>query len=334
MNIVYTFDDGYVEITAVSILSLLKSNESVDEINIIIVDCGISDENKEHLKKLVADFKRKIVFVDGKGMESKIPIKLDLLYWSFVCYVRLFFSELLPNYDRVLHVDCDTIVEGNLENIYNLQLDDGKLSAAAYDCLPTSKYAAGMEADEEYYSSGIILFDLKSMRKDNTQQKFVDYIVEKEGKLPHLDQDVFNVVLKGKIQTLPPQYNLMTQNLLFGKNSCKFFSKGEPYYSVEEMTLALKEPVLYHLVGYKYVSKPWAQPCYHPMNKLWLKYFSCLKFESNKDIISYKLKKYGLFREVVCYLWNVCYKIPAFRTVEFLVEKNNVRRRCAQLAKD
>ena len=93
-------------------------------------------------------------------------------------------------------------------------------------------------------------------------------------------------------------------------------------------------PVLYHLVGYKYVSKPWAQPCYHPMNKLWLKYFSCLKFESNKDIISYKLKKYGLFREVVCYLWNVCYKIPAFRTVEFLVEKNNVRRRCAQLAKD
>lgn len=331
MNIVYTFDDGYSAISAVSILSLLKSNQKVKDITIVIVDCGITKENREKLINLVKSYNRNIVFVDGTGMEKKIPVELELSYWSFVCYVRLFFSELLPDFDRVLHVDCDTLIEGELETVYNLKLDNGKISAAAYDCLPTAKYAANMKITDKYYSSGIILFDLKAMRLENIQQKFVDYIVEKKGKLPHLDQDVFNVVLKDRIMTLPIEYNLMTQTVLFGEKSNKFFSSNEPYYTPQEIKKGLASPILYHLVGFRYVSKPWAQPCYHPSNHKWLDYYCSLDFDPERKIIKYKNKKFGILRELICLIWNFCYKIPVLQNFEFWLEKKRVRKKCREL---
>lgn len=327
MNVVYTFDDGYSIITAVSLLSLLESNKKVSELNVFIVDCGISDNNKNKFIMLAKKYNRKIIFVDGKNMERKIPIKLDLLYWSFVCYVRLFFSELLPQLDRVLHIDCDTIIKDNLEDIYNIDLK-GNLCAACYDCLPTAKYALGMEKQSKYYSNGLILFDLKLMRENNIQEKFVEYIMKKEGKLPHLDQDVLNVVLENKIYTLAPRYNLMTQNVIFKEKSCEFFNDDEPYYSKTELKNGLNNPAMIHIVGFKYLSKPWMQPCYHPYNKEWLTIYRETKFDSKEDLIKFKKKKYGIIREIICFLWNIGYNVPLIRNIELIFEKKNIKRKC------
>ncbi len=333
MNVVYTFDDGYSVITSVSLLSLLENNKEVSELNIFIVDCGISDENKNKFILLTKKYNRKIVFIDGKNMEKKIPIKLDLLYWSFVCYVRLFFSELLPQLDRVLHIDCDTLIKDRLDKIYDIDLQDN-LCAACYDCLPTPKYAIGMKREEKYYSNGLILFDLKGMRENKIQEKFVDYIIQKDGKLPHLDQDVLNEVLKDKIYTLSARYNLMTQNVVFKEKSCNFFTDNEPYYSKQEMINGLNNPAMIHIVGFKYISKPWRQPCYHPYNKEWITIYRKTNFDPEEKLIKYKKKKYGILREIMCFLWNVGYKIPLVKNIEFNLEKKNIRRKCENLLKN
>ena len=173
MNIVYTFDDGYSSVTAVSIKSLLETNKSVKDLKIFIVDCGISNINIENFKDLANEYNREIYFVNGKGYENKIPVKLDLLYWSFVCYVRLFFSDIFPCLDKVLHIDCDTLVLDSLEKLYESDLE-GNYCGACYDCIPTSKYACGMNVKDRYYSNGLILFDLKRMRDDNIQDKFIN----------------------------------------------------------------------------------------------------------------------------------------------------------------
>ena len=327
MNVVYTFDDGYSAITAVSLLSLLESNKKVSELNIFIVDCGISDSNKNKFNSLTKNYNRKIVFIDGKNMEGKIPIELDLLYWSFVCYVRLFFSELLPQLDRVLHIDCDTIIKDNLEEVYNKNLE-GNLCAACYDCLPTAKYALGMKKQSKYYSNGLILFDLEAMRKNSIQEKFIECIIEKEGKLPHLDQDVLNVVLKNKIYTLDSRYNVMTQNVIFKEKSCEFFTDDEPYYSKKELKSALNNPAMIHIVGFKFASKPWRQPCYHPYNGEWLNIYRETKFDPKENLIKFKKKKYGIMREIICFLWNVVYNMPLINNIEFIFEKKSIRKKC------
>mgnify|MGYP003281962768 FL=1 len=300
MNIVYTFDDGYSSVTAVSIKSLLETNKSVKDLKIFIVDCGISNINIENFKDLANEYNREIYFVNGKGYENKIPVKLDLLYWSFVCYVRLFFSDIFPCLDKVLHIDCDTLVLDSLEKLYESDLE-GNYCGACYDCIPTSKYACGMNVKDRYYSNGLILFDLKRMRDDNIQDKFINYIVESNGVLPHLDQDVLNNVLKNKIYTFNCRYNIMTQNAVFGSKSCEFYEKLEPYYSKSDMEKGIQNPAVIHFVGFRYVGKPWSQPCYHPYNDQWLYYYDLISnsFDPKCNTIKKKKKKYGLFREII-----------------------------------
>lgn len=329
MNVVYTFDNGYSVVTAVSMVSLLENNKNVKNLKIYIVDCGISDINKKRFTVLANKYGRALDFVDGKNFESRIPIKLDLGYWSFVCYVRLFFCELFPELEKVMHVDCDTLILKSLEDAYNLDIGEN-LCAGCYDCVPTPKYSAVFSEDCAYYSNGFLIFDLDKMRKDNVQEKFVDYIVKRKGELPHLDQDVVNAVLKDKIYTLPPEYNVMTQICLFKEKEVSFFEESEPYYKAYELVEACANPVIIHFVGFRFVSRPWNQPCYHPYNFAWIEYYKMINglFGDNGKILEKKKKKYGIFREIACFTWNLGYKIPRVRELEIFFERKKVKNKC------
>lgn len=326
MNVVYTFDDGYSEIAAVSLLSLLENNREEKHLDLYIVDCGISEKNKQYINELLDRFGRSIMYIEAKNMEYKIPIKLDVSFWSFVCYVRLFFAELLPDIEKVMHIDCDTIVSGSLSNIYYTDLK-GNLCAACYDCIPSPKFVAGFSNNTKYFSNGLLIFDLKAMRENKIQDQFVEYIVNKRGDLPHLDQDVVNAVLKDKIYVIPPEYNLMTYTALFGGQTCELFESDEPYYSKGEVIKAVNNPIMIHLVGYKYVSRPWGQPCYHPYNKEWIDYYKRIGFDGTHKLLNKKKKKYGFVREIVCWIWNLGYKVPFIRNIEFKHEKKKMQKR-------
>lgn len=327
MNVVYTFDNGYAEITAVSMLSLLRNNMNCKDLNLYVADCGITLENQNKLNDLAKKFGRVINYVDARNMEFRIPISLNLSYWTFTCYVRLFFSELFPTLDRVMHIDCDTIVCGSLEEAYNTNIEEA-YCAGCYDCIPSTKRQAGLQKEDIYVSNGFLIFDLDKMRKDNIQEKFVNYIVEKKGNLPHLDQDVVNAVLKHRIYIMPAKYNVMTYNVLFKSRCCEFFDKDEPYYSNKEINDAVKDPKVVHLVGYRFVSKPWMQPCYHPYNALWKSYYSECKFCGDGKLLKYKRKKYGILREIVCIVWNLGRRIPGIDYLEFIWEKRRVFLKC------
>lgn len=328
MDIVYTFDDGYSIVTAVSLLSLLENNKDESIINIYIIDCGISKENIKKFVKLGEKYKRKIYFINGKNMEYKIPISLELSYWSFVCYVRLFFCELLPYVDKVIHIDCDTLILKNIREVYNTDLKDN-LCAGCYDCLPTPKYMAGFDKETAYISNGFLIFDLKKMREEKIQEKFVDYIVKKKGILPHLDQDVVNAVLRNRIKILPAKYNLMTYTITFKEKSLEFFDDNDVYYNKQQIHDALINPSIIHFVGFRFVSKPWLQPCYHEYNKEWIKYYNEINivFDDDRNIIKAKKKKYGIIREIICLFWNIAWKISFMREIEFKIEKRRIKKK-------
>lgn len=323
MNIVYTFDDSYFVIAAVSISSLLENNKEVGELKLFIVDCGIREENRRHLLKIVKRYDRKLFFLNSIDISRKIPIQLDTAFWSDVCYVRLFFAELMPHINKVIHIDCDTLVLGNIENVYNMDMN-GMVCSACYDCIPSPKYAAGFSKKTEYYSNGFLIFDLLKIRENNIQQQFIDYIISKHGKLPHLDQDVINAVLKNKINLLPQKYNVMTITVMFGDRCCEMFSKEEKYYSPEEVKDAVKNPMVLHFVGYRFVNRPWKQPCYHPYNSEWLNFYHKVDFCNKENLL--KNEQRNVLKKLICLIWNIGYKIPTIKSWEFEIEKIAMKR--------
>ena len=49
MNIVYSSSDSYAEFCGISLLSLLETNKAVKNIDVFIIDNGISTKNKNRL---------------------------------------------------------------------------------------------------------------------------------------------------------------------------------------------------------------------------------------------------------------------------------------------
>ena len=81
MNIFYFSSDLFIEVLAVSLVSLLENNKNCKEINVYIVDDGITKEKKNKLQGMVDKYSsteniRKIIYLDA-------PSPNDLLKFNF-----------------------------------------------------------------------------------------------------------------------------------------------------------------------------------------------------------------------------------------------------------
>ena len=72
MNIIYATDDNYSFLAGVSIESLFENNKDAGEINVYILDDGISDNNKEQLKLVSNKYGRNLFYVNVKDFIEQI----------------------------------------------------------------------------------------------------------------------------------------------------------------------------------------------------------------------------------------------------------------------
>lgn len=319
INVVYTFDDAFAEITGVSLISLFENNRS-NYINIYAVDYGISSCNKEKLQVIAKRYSRKINFIPAISLSTRIPIKTENFGWSEICYERLFYGSLLPlDVDKVLHIDCDTMIRDSLDKVYSINID-GYYLAACHDCYPKPRRLIEMKKDTPYLSNGLILINLRKWRDDKIEQQFVDYIVSNDGKLHHLDQDVMNYVCSPMVKVLPARYNVMSLTLMYGDLCCGLFSDVEPYYSKKDIVKAVRNPAVVHFTGSRYGRRPWEQPSAHWYNKEWLHYYKMAEYSKTKQLLVRK-RKFGLLKHVYSLFWiNMC-KVRLFKKIRFNLDK-------------
>ena len=95
-------------------------------------------------------------------------------------YYRLFAARYLPTeIDRVLYLDPDIVVNGNLQELYDTPLN-GYLFAAATHVREIMRkinvLRLGMHEDGTYINSGVLLMNLKLLREEQDYQKVFKYI--------------------------------------------------------------------------------------------------------------------------------------------------------------
>ena len=299
MNIVYTFDDAYTEVTLVSIASLLNNNDA-SKLNIIILDGGITINNKEKIKKYILDKGAKVSFIKMIDLKEKVNCELDSKGWSPICFVRLFYASILKDYNKILHIDCDTLIIDNIEELYMTDISD-EYGAACFDCIPRTKREAGLHKETKYVSNGVLLLNLCKWRNDNVERLFINYMEEND--MPHLDQDVISAVLSKKMVILDPKYNMMPVTFLYTSLCCELFDKNEPYYTKKQIDSAVANPVILHLTGNKHIGRPWNPPCFHPYYSKWLEYANNIGYNNinnNRGIgLWMKLTKFKFMRRLL-----------------------------------
>ena len=128
--------------------------------------------------------------------------------YSEAASFRLLLPEILPEYDKVLYIDCDVIVRNNLSALYKSIDLDGSLLAVVYEAPiehQSERWAALGCDPSKYFNSGFLLMNLKQMREDGISAKLLDACRVDWLEFP--DQDALNQVCKGRVLPLSPLYN-------------------------------------------------------------------------------------------------------------------------------
>lgn len=147
---------------------------------------------------------------------------------------RLFIPTTLTDIDKVVYLDVDVVVLGDIAELFKYKVD---YIAGVKDPMYIHN-AKKNGLTHSYINSGVMIMNLKALREMNFIQACVD-IQDKGYNFSLLDQDIINVVLNKKLQHLPKEWNVY----------------GHDYPEMtEDMFEARKHPKIIHFCG---IRKPW-----------------------------------------------------------------------------
>lgn len=170
-------------------------------------------------------------------------------------WYRIFLPELLPEVDRILYLDIDTIALDSLAPLWGVDVS-GHYVAAVSNVRPPwivgHPERLGLPASQSYFNSGVLLMNLDAMRRDECTSAIRRYAFEHRLQLVWPDQDALNVVLGGRRLHLHPRWNCM--------NSILQFPGAVEVFGVAEVEQARRSPAIRHFEGPS-ANKPWHVLC-------------------------------------------------------------------------
>ncbi len=256
MNIVYVANEKYVQHLCISMLSLLDHHRGKEELRLYIISTGIKEASQKILRDAALLYKREICILDFADIAEKFSYKPDTSRFDIAALGRLFLGELLPaEAERVLYLDCDTLVLQNLEALYAVDLK-GKLLGAVPEptIYPSSKTDIGMYKERLYYNSGVLLADLAQWRKTRATETVLAYLESINEVCLFADQDAINGAFMQRIRTLSPKYNFFS-NYPYWRYEALL--RLAPEYGVIPKAVfeqAKKHPAILHFAGDE---RPW-----------------------------------------------------------------------------
>lgn len=274
--VAYSSDDNYYRHLLVSMISLMENNQEFDNIKIYVLDNGISEKNKNNLMMWVNKYEKKIVFYSFEHIEKKL--KTDNKF-PLSAYGRLFLDEVVEE-DKILYLDCDSVVNGSFYELWNMSMDDNICLGVQDNVSAYYKTVIGMKKNDIYINSGVLLIDLQKWRKLNLQEQAVEVIRKFKGSVPHHDQGVINAICYGKIKRVHPKYNFQCPMFEYTPKQLKVLNKN--YYTENELKEAFEAPVFIHYTE-GYSNRPWRKDSTHPMKSIYRRYQEMTEFKGNYE---------------------------------------------------
>ena len=252
INILVTLDENYIPHLNVMLASLLFSNQDC-YFDVYLLHSSVREDAVKETENILENSGR-LILVHAKdiGLENapttaRYPQEM---------YYRIFAAQYLPkDIDRILYLDPDIIVNGSIKELYDMSMEEsgkGYYFAAATHNRSFLRKVNGirLDMDEEgiYINSGVMLMNLKRLRKEQDFKEVFDFIEKRRNVLVLPDQDIISGLYGNKILALDTfRYN-MTEAL---------YQLHAPLERELNMDWIRKNAVIIHYCGR---NKPWKEP--------------------------------------------------------------------------
>lgn len=250
--VVYATDANYMPYTAISMWSAVK-NVGPDTVLrfIIAVPQNFSDEVERQTTALFAKWDNCTLEFLRMGSEFD-DVEMKITHITTPTYYRLLLAELLPECDKCIYLDGDTIINCDLNEMYDADMD-GMLIGGTIAQVVWQKPEHHMERLEwnrdipfKFVNAGVLVMNLAEIRKQDMTKVFLKLM---DKNFPGQDQDIINVACAGRIQLLPFRYNVASKY-------CNWdIQKFAPFYDLAEELEGFQNPAIIH---YADKIKPWA----------------------------------------------------------------------------
>ncbi len=211
--IFYACDDGFVKYMIVSIKSLIENSSAENSYSIYILHDSISKEMQNETLKLTTN-NVSIKFVNVKKPLKRIRKQLPLRdYYSKTTYYRMFIANMFPEYEKVIYIDSDTIVNADMAELYAINLGDNYVGACHEQAMvQTEVYGNYVEQvmginRNDYFNAGLLLINCNAFRKYKVLHQFIDLLGVYNFVVTQ-DEDYLNVICHNKVLWLNSGWNV------------------------------------------------------------------------------------------------------------------------------
>lgn len=233
LHIGFGIDASYVLGMGVLIQSILCYNPDEKIVFHIFTD-GLDQEDIERLKEFSRNEKIQIIiYMIDIDKIKQLP---TTQVYSLAIYYRLILGKALHGVvERVLYLDVDIICLASIRPIFEIDLD-GTVAAVVRD-----RFGNDDDTIERLnltnhilFNSGVLLIDLNRWNHEHIAENALQLLREHAEMYRCYDQDVLNLLLKGKTKLIDKKWNYM--------------------YNISYMNYLLPENIVFvHFIG----EKPW-----------------------------------------------------------------------------
>lgn len=209
--IVLACDEGYAMPLATTLRSLAESNRAHWPLDVHVLTDRFSDEARERVARSQPTGAVRIRWITV-DLEAFAQFGL-LEHVSRMTYARLQIPQLFgEDVTRVLYLDADILVLGDLELLWRTELDGAPIGAVldhhvdADLKLGHHHLTRGVPRVGHYFNAGVLLMDLAVWRRDRTAERAIDYL-RTHSTSPYSDQDALNVACDGTWKRLDGHWN-------------------------------------------------------------------------------------------------------------------------------
>ena len=210
--IFYACDDRFIRYTVVSLASLIRNASPDRRYRVHVLCTEVSDEMRQKLLTL-ANERFEILFENvGACLETvsdKLPVRH---YYAKTTYYRLFIAELFPQYEKAIYLDSDTIVQGDVSALYDVDPGDNYLAACHEQAMEQSdvfgRYVERVVgvSRHSYFNAGVMLMNCARMREGKVPERFVRLLGEYDFIVTQ-DEDYLNAICRDHVLFLDQRWN-------------------------------------------------------------------------------------------------------------------------------
>ena len=285
--VAYGLDNKYTYTTLLSMISILEnaSRYTFYTFYLLVEKNLFKQENKDKLMHLEDKYEKCKIIILELTNENLINARTNR--YPMAAYYRLLLPDLITDFNRVIYLDGDTLFFTDLTEMFNLEMNNNIILGFLDNSHEKAK-EFGIKT-YKYVTSGVLLINLKKLRKENITAKFFDFIEDNKDKLEQEDQTVINIVLHGRIDLLPPKYgmwNFVKREDLIKHNGYGNINSNIKAYDEKELFKAWKVPSIIHYVR----AKPWKRKDSYTHREFSEKWWDYAK---KSDEFEHILKYYG-----------------------------------------